>query len=50
MTLTLKPCGRGSWTPMVLRFEGKRASPLLVRKGDRITIGGITFRVCEVSA
>lgn len=48
MTLVLRPVGRGNWTPLVLRIEGHRATPILVAKNDRLQLGGITFRVVEV--
>ena len=50
MTLTLKPIGRGNWTTITMTVEGDRANPLLVKIGDTIEIGGITFRVTEVTA
>lgn len=48
--LVLKPIGRGNWAPLTLRMDGTRAQPLLVRIGDRLTMAGVTWRVCEVRA
>lgn len=48
MTLTLKPIGRGNWTTITMIVTGDRASPLLVKIGDRITIGGVVFRITEI--
>lgn len=48
MTLVLKPRGRGNWKTLVLRVEGDRASPLLIRRGQLLPLGGVTFRICEV--
>ena len=48
--VTLKPVGRGNLTPVTLTVEGRHAAPLTVRVGDRLVLGGVTFRVCGVSA
>lgn len=48
MTLVLRPIGRGRWRPVVLKVDGDRAAPLLVRVGDRLPLGGVVFRVSEV--
>ena len=48
--VTLKPVGRGNWTPATLTVDGRHAAPLTVRVGDRLVLGGVTFRVCGVSA
>jgi hypothetical protein len=50
MTLTLRPPGRGNWTPIILRVEGARACPLLVRVGQRMLLGGQEFRIAKVAA
>lgn len=50
MTLTLKPIGRGNWTTITMIVTGDRASPLLVKVGDQITIGGAVFRITEIKA
>lgn len=47
MTLTLKPRGRGRWTPMVIVIEKERGG-LLVRVGQLLVLGGITWRICAV--
>jgi hypothetical protein len=46
--LVLKPKGRGNWAQITLAIEGKRASPLLIRAGQLLTLGGIVFRICRV--
>lgn len=46
--LVLKPKGRGNWTPIVLTVDGDRATPLLVKVGETVTLAGIVFRICEV--
>lgn len=46
--LILRPIGRGNWTPLIVTVQGERAAPMLVKKGDRIPIGGVVFRVAEV--
>ena len=48
--VTLKPVGLGNWTPVTLTVDGRHAAPLTVRVGDRMVLGGVTFRVCGVSA
>jgi hypothetical protein len=47
--LTLKPRGRGNWRPLVITIIGDRASPLLIRPGQLLTLGGVVFRICTVS-
>lgn len=46
--LILKPQGRGNWASLTVAIEGKRASPLLVRAGQLLTLGGVVFRICKV--
>jgi len=46
--LVLKPVGRGRWNTIHMEVEGGRAQPLLVKVGDRVTLAGIVFRICEV--
>lgn len=48
--LTLKPKGRGNWTAIVMAIEGRRASPLLIRVGQTIELGGVVWRICRVEA
>ena len=48
MVLELKPVGRGNWATLVATITGKRAQPLLVTPGDKIVLGGITYRICKV--
>ncbi len=45
MTLVLRPVGRGNWAPVTL--AGRHLSPM-VKLGDRIVIGGTTYRVSEI--
>jgi hypothetical protein len=46
--LILRPVGRGNWAVTVLSIEGKRAAPMLVRRGDRLPLGGVVYRVAKV--
>lgn len=46
--VTIKPAGRGNWTPVVLAIEGPRVDPLLVRVGQTFTLAGIVWRICKV--
>lgn len=48
MTVILKPCGRGNWTPMRLHYDGQQIAPLLLHVGTVIAIGGVQWRVCQV--
>lgn len=50
MTLTLKPVGHGNWKTLTMTVDGDRASPLLVKLEDTITIGGVVFRITEIKA
>lgn len=50
MTLILRPIGRGNWRQTRMQIEGGHALPLLFRVGQRLPIGGVVFRICEVSA
>ena len=46
--LVLKPNGRGNWSSIVMAVEGNRATPLLVKVGETVTLAGIVFRICKV--
>ena len=46
--LILKPIGRGKWRPMSIEIDERRVPPMFVTVGQRITIGGIVFRVAAV--
>ncbi len=46
--LILKPRGRGNWSVLTVEIDGERASPLLIRVGQLITLGDVVFRICEV--
>lgn len=48
MTLVLKPIGRGRWRPMSIAIDEWRIPPLFVTLGQRITIGGVTFRIARI--
>lgn len=50
MTLIVKPKGRGNWKKLTVTIDGARASPLLVRVGQLLPLGGVMFRICEVKA
>lgn len=50
MTLVVKPAGKGNWKPETMVFTGRRAAPFAVRVGETFKLGGITWRVCSVSA
>lgn len=39
--LICKPKGRGNWKQIVVAVEGQRVSPLLVRAGQVLTLGGV---------
>lgn len=46
--MILKPSGRGNWAPVTMQIDGRHVTPLSVRVGQLLTLGGIVFRVCEV--
>lgn len=48
MTLILRPSGRGNWAPVTMAIDGSRATPLLVRAGQKITLGDVVFRIVKV--
>lgn len=50
LILTLRPPGRGNWTPVVIRIEQSRHAPLplYVVPGQRLLIGGQELRVVSV--
>lgn len=50
MTLLLKPKGRGNWSGLTLSLDGSRAQPLLFRVGELITLAGVVYRICKVTA
>lgn len=46
MTLTLKPVGRGKWSALRVELAAsRRVSPLLIRAGQRLVLGGVTWRI-----
>lgn len=52
MTLILKPPGRGNWAAIVVTIQPSRHAPLPLyfARGQRIVMGGQTFRVAGVRA
>ena len=48
MTLVLKPRGKGNWRSITMRIDGDRVSPLLIRVGHLLPLGGAVWRICEV--
>ncbi len=48
MTVVCKPVGPGNWTPLRLTYTGRRTAPMLVRVGERFTLGGVAWRICRV--
>jgi hypothetical protein len=50
VTLTLRPPGRGNWKPVTLRVEGEPhlPPPMFFAVGQRLTLGGMVFRVAKV--
>jgi hypothetical protein len=50
MTLILRPIGRGNWRTTRMQIDGGHALPLLFRVGERLPMGGLIFRICEVIA
>jgi hypothetical protein len=50
--LVLRPLGRGNWSPVRIMIDETRNAPkpLFFRKGERVELGGIKFRVVRVHA
>ncbi len=48
MMLILKPKGRGNWAAITIAIEGARVSPLLIRVGQMVPLGGVMWRICRV--
>lgn len=48
MRLVLVPPGRGRWSPLTLVIDGARSAPLFFRVGQRLELGGVTFRISQV--
>lgn len=48
--LVLRPLGRGNWSPVLLRVEQSRNSPLPLEfhVNQRVEFGGHVFRVAKV--
>ena len=54
MTLILRRVGRGRWSPVVVAFDPKRQAewptPIEAKKGARMVLFGVTYRVSKVEA
>ena len=50
MTVLCKPIGRGNWSPLRLQYAGPQMAPFVVRVGEKFTLAGVVWRVCEVTA
>jgi hypothetical protein len=48
--IILKPVGRGNWRTVEMQVTGAHVPVMLVKRGDRITLAGVAFRVCRVLA
>jgi hypothetical protein len=52
LTLILRRLGRGNWSPLVLQYEHERQGQLpallQAKRGDRLPIAGIVYRVSKV--
>lgn len=52
VTLTLRPPGRGGWSPIVLTFDAARRGelplPVAIRRGDLWPINGQAYRVSRI--
>ena len=48
MTLILRPIGRGNWRPVPWLLDEARLPPMLIKVGDRFTLGGLEWRVSKV--
>lgn len=46
--IILRPVGRGNWSPLIVAIEGKRAAPMLVRRGQMVPLGGVVYRISKV--
>lgn len=46
--MILKPKGKGNWATVTVQIDGRHVTPLSVRVGQLMPIGGIVFRICEV--
>jgi hypothetical protein len=52
MTLVLKPPGRGRWSPVLVTIQPSKNAPppMYVACGQRVQLGGQTYRVAQVLA
>ena len=48
MTVIAKPTGRGNYAVITIEIKGRHMTPLMVRPGDRFTLGLVQFKVVEV--
>ena len=53
VTVTMRPVGRGGWSPLVLSYDSRVRSempaPLEYRRGQVVTIDGGEYRVSKVA-
>jgi hypothetical protein len=54
VTLVLRRLGRGRWSPVRVTFDPSRQAewptPLEARRGGRLVLFGVTYRVSKVEA
>ena len=54
MILVLRRLGRGRWSPVRVEFDPKRQAewptPIEARRGARLELFGVTYRVSRVEA
>jgi hypothetical protein len=50
LTLTLRPRGRGNWSPVTLVMSGRRAQSLFIQCGQTLFLGGVVWRIVKVAA
>lgn len=48
MTVICKPCGRGRWNALTLIYAGPQMAPFTCAVGERFSLGGVLWRVCQV--
>lgn len=54
VTVTLRPLGRGGWSPITLQYDprvrSEQPAPIEYRRGQVVSINGRDYRVSRVSA
>ena len=48
MRLIVKPAGRGNWRTESIDLAGPWVTPMSVRVGQRLDLGGVRFRIAAV--